>query len=308
MTQLRRKALLRANLQYWLEDLLLREGLYKNVSVGEVNYNSQDISRLAPVEDPSYSTGQVWQSAFKNWVYESGISPSDTGIAPPTLASGITVNGTFYPEATTSGAFAHYIDYPNGRVVFKSPILSTSLVQGEFAFKEVTVDFADSFDNERVDLLTETAYKDNPQQTGVQIYPDKRSRTLPAVWIDILRRDNTGHELGSKSLISDFTGIFHVWGRDTYLRDIIEDILGDAERDVILGLNFNNAPYPLLSKGRRNPAFTSYSQMVNQCTTILPQYFWRRIYLESVEPEKDSSLFEIERTRVNFVARIYPVY
>ena len=308
MTRLRRKALLRTNLQLWLNDILLREGLYKNVATGETNYNGFDISAMIPVEDESYVQGQVWQSAFKNWVYESGIPSPSSGVAPPLVASGVTVNGTFYPEATTSGAFAHDIDFPNGRVVFQSPIPVGSVVQGEFSFKEVTVDFADSFDNERVDLLTETAFKDNPQQTGVQIYPDKRSRTLPAIWIDILRRDNSGHEIGSKSLISDFTGIFHVWGRDSYLRDVVEDILADSERDVIIGIDFNNAPFPLLSRGRRNPAWTNYATVIQECQTIVPENFYRRIYLESLEPEKDSSLFEIERTRVNFVARIYPVY
>lgn len=303
MTKLRRKTLLKSNLEYWLNDKLLREGLYRNVTLGETGPDGIDISRLVPIsDDEDFNNGQVWQSAFKNWVYESGIPSSVSGVAPPTVASGVTVNGTFYPEATTSGSFAHFIDFPNGRVVFLSPILTSSNVQADFAHKEVTVDFAERFDNERLDLLTETQIKDNPQQSGVTAYPQKQQRTLPAIWIDFLSRDNDGYELGSKSLVSDFQGVFHVWGRDSFIRDVIEDIVNDTHRDVILGIDFNTAPYPLLHKGRRNPAWPGYAELAR----VHSPHFWRRIYIEETNPRKDKALFEVERTQVRFTARIYP--
>jgi hypothetical protein len=303
MALMRRKTLLKSNLEYWLNDKLLREGLYRNISIGDADVYSMDMSKLVPIsDDEDFKDGQVWQSAFKNWVYESGIPSSVSGVAPPTVASGISVNGTFYPEATTSGAFAHFIDFPNGRVVFLSPILTSSLVQGDFAHKEVTVDFAERFDNERMDLLTETAIKDNPQQTGVVTYPSKEQRTLPAIWIDFLDRENDGYELGSKSLVSDFNGVFHVWGRDGFLRDVVEDIVNDTHRDVILGIDFNTAPFPLLSKGRRNPAYPGYAELAR----IHSPHFWRRIYMEETNPRKDKPLFEIERTQVRFRVRIFP--
>lgn len=303
MTQLRRKTLLKSNLEYWLNDKLLRNGLYRNISVGQVNAYGNDESLLVPItSDEDFQDGQVWQSAFKNWVYESGIPSSISGVAPPIVASGVTVNGTFYPEATTSGAFEHFIDFPNGRVVFLSPIGLASTIQAEFAHKEVTVDFAERFDNERLDLLIETQIKDNPQQTGVAAYPSKDQRTLPAIWIDFLARENDGYELGAKSLVSDFLGVFHVWGRDSFIRDVVEDIVNDTHRDVILGIDFNTAPYPLLSKGRRNPAWPGYAELAR----IHSPHFWRRIYIEETNPRKDSALFEIERTQVRFKARIYP--
>jgi len=302
MALLRRKSLLRTNLQLWLEDKLLREGLYSTVSSGLPNGYGQDTSVMTPLDDePGTSLGQVWQSAYKNWVYESGIPPSVSGIAPPIVASGITVDSVFYPD-TTVGAFAHYIDYPNGRVVFDTPISTNSVVQGEFSFKEVTVDFADRFDNERMDLLTETTFKDNPQQSDVQNYPLKRNRTLPAIWIEILSRKNDGYELGSKSLVSDFMGMLHIWSRDTYLMDLVEDILADAHRDVLIGINFNTAPFPLLSKGRRNPAWPGYAAQAR----LWQPWTWQRIYLDNMETEQDKPLFEVERMRVKFMARIYP--
>lgn len=297
-----RKSLLQSNLQFWLEDKLLTQGLYRNVAVGEVDGQGRDVSLLISVpDDEDFQLGQVWQSAFKNWVYESGITPVDTGVAPPTLVSGVTVNGTFYPDSTV-GAFEHFVDYPNGRIVFTSAIAVNSTVQASFGYKEVTVDFADRFDNERMDLLIETSIKDNPQQSGIQAYPSKDNRTLPAVWIDLQRRENDGYELGSKSLVSDFFGIFHVWARDRWLADIIEDILNQTHRDVLLGIDFNTAPFPLISRGRKNPVWTQYSDYAR---TGSP-HFWRRVYLDEIGSRKDRSLFEIQRTRVTFQARIYP--
>ena len=230
MVTLGRRSLLESNLQFWLENKLLTEGLYRNISTGQIDFYSRDLSRLLPVTDEDYADGRVWQSAFKNWVYESGIMPTQSGLAQPTVASGVTVNSMFHPD-TTVGPFAHFVDYPNGRVVFDSPVVTSSIVQVTFAYKEVTVDFADRFDNERMDLLIETALKDNPEATGVQAYPNKENRTLPAVWIDILRRENDGYELGSKSLVSDFFGVFHVWSRDRWIRNAVVEILNEAHRD-----------------------------------------------------------------------------
>lgn len=297
-----RKSLLEANLQFWLENKLLVNGAYKTVDVGDTDFYGRDQSAMIPITGhPTYGDNRVWQSPFKNWVYESGITPLETGVATPVVASGVTVNGTFYPD-TTVGAFAHYIDYPNGRVVFDSAIPAGSLVQGAFSYKMVTVDFAEKLDNERIDLLIQTSIKDNPPQSGVQDYPMEDNRTLPAIWIDVLRRENDGYELGSKSLVSDFFGVLHVWTNDRWSRNLIEDILDDTHRDVILGINFNEAPFPLLHRGRRNPAWTTYSDMAR----VHGPYFWRRIYLDEIGSRKDKPLFEIERTRVTFQARIFP--
>jgi len=297
-----RKSLLESNIQFWLENKMLTEGLYRNISEAQVDFYARDLSLLLPVtSDPDYQDGQVWQSAFKNWVYESGIVPVQTGIVPPTLVSGVTVNGTFYPDSTVGG-FAHFVDFPNGRIIFNSPISTASIVRTSFAYKEVTVGFAEELDNERMDLLIETAIKDNPRQSGVQSYPSRDNRTLPAIWIDVLRRENDGYELGSKSLVSDFYGVLHIWARDRWMRNIVEDILNDAHRDVLLGIDFNSAPFPLLHRGRRNPAWSKYSDYAN----VYSNFFWRRIYLDEIGCKKDKPLFEIERTRLTFQARIYP--
>lgn len=301
---LKSKALIKENLRLWLEDTLLREGLYRTVNVGDSTIYGADKSQLLAVSDASYMDGQVWQSAFKNWVYESGIPSPASGVAPPIVASGVSVGGTHYAEASTTGTYAHLIDRQNGRVIFDSAIPTGTLVQASFSFKEVTVDFADRFDNEQQSLLVETAYKDNPAQTGLVVYPDKDEKTLPAVWIDMIGRTNDNYELGNRSLIADYDVVFHVWSRDPYYKDLVDDVLTESEQKVIIGIDFNSAPFPLLWRNKRNPNWIQYSTYAQ----IWHPNSWRRMYLEDVTSQKDPPLFEIERQRVSCVVRVYPVF
>lgn len=305
----RAKPLVKANLKLFLEDLFLRNGYYHNITVGLSDVYGNDLSRMMPGDvvypepDPvSFTPNKVWQSAFKNWVHEDNIPSSESGVLPPTVCSGVTVGGTFYPQATTVGAFAHNIDFPNGRIIFDTALGGNPIVQAEFSYKTVLVDGANIFENERRPLLIETAYKDNPRATGVDVYPGVDARTLPAVFIDLLRRENSGYELGTRAPVKDFFGVFHVWSRDEYLRDLIEDVISDEFRQVLLGIDFNTAPDPLLAFGYKNPAFPGYQALANQWGP----HFWHRIYIEDVSPRKDTPLYEVERSRIDFNVRVYP--
>jgi hypothetical protein len=299
------RALVRSNLQFWLEDTLLREGLYVNVNNPQTDIYGNDISLLIPINnDPTYPSGTVFQSAFKNWVYESGITVTESGLLPPIVCSGVTVGGTFRAHDSGhpnfSAAHVHTIDFPNGRVIFSNP--QSSPVNASFAYKVVTVDHADSFENENRPLLIETAYKDNPLQTGVQIYPSAQSRTLPAIWIEMGDRSSNGYELGSSSLIASYRGVLHIWSRDNFTSDLVEDILAKAQHSVIIGIDFNRASYPLNEYGDKEPSFTSYDEMAD----IYHSLRWRRIYLDEVKTRQQPSLYEVQRTRVDFLVRIYP--
>jgi len=301
MATMGKKSLFKSNIEYWLNDLVLRAGLYTNISVGQVDTYGNNISQLIPTSDPSHA-GSVYQSAFKNWVYESGIPAPQSGIAPPTVASGVTVNGSFYPEASTTGTYQHFIDWPNGRVVFANTIPAGDTVEADFAYNNITIDFASKLNNENKPLLIETNLKDNPPQSGVDSYPQKNSITLPAIFIDVLKRSSKGYELGDKSLVADFFGVFHIWTRDDFYRDILEDLLAETQHDVIFGINFNNAPYPFVAHGRRNPSWPGYSALAD----VHGPYFWRRIYMDMSEANKNPPLFEVERSSIKFNVKVYP--
>lgn len=300
-----RKTLLKSNLKLWLNDLFIRKGLYISISTGEVGIYSRDLSRMIALNDDTFPVdNSIYQSAFKNWVHEENVSSSESGVAAPVIASGVTVDGTFYLTATTSGTFAHLIDYPNGRVIFDTPLAGSPVVQGQFSYKTVTIDSASIFNNENNPIQIETALKDNPQQSGVESYPTSDMRVLPAIFIDILSRDSFPYELGTRDAVASYDGVFHLWTRDEYIGDIIEDILSEEHRQVLLGIDFNIAPDPLLREGNKNPSFTSYAAFAN----VHSPQFWRRIYLDSIRIQKDSALFEVERTSIRFTALVYPIF
>ena len=308
---MRTKGLIKQNVKLFLEDLLLRDGYFTNVSVGELDEHLRDLSRLMPGDqvypEPDFIStfpNRVFQSAFKNWVHEDGIPSPASGIAGPIVASGVTVNGTFYPTATTSGLFEHSIDFPNGRIIFQTPLPGSPVVQAAFAYKGFLVDSADIFDNEKRPVLIETALKDNPQVTGVVEYPSWDARTLPFVLVDVLSRQNSGHELGDRGPIRDYFGVFHVWARDEHIRDEIEEVISDQYRQVLVGIDFNRAPDPLLAHGAKNPNFPGYSTLAVEWGP----FPWQRIYLEELNPKKDTPLYEVERSRVDFNIRVYPIY
>jgi len=306
MPRLRRKALVKSNLDLWLNNLFLKDGFFTDVSTGETDVYSRDISEMINVSDFSYADGRVWQSAFKEWVHESGIIPTESTTTPPLVASGVTVDGVFYPKDSAAPgfnpAFSHALDYRNGRVIFDTPITLTSTVQGEFSYKEITVALAATFENEQKEFYFETAYKDNPYQTGVITFPEENSRTLPMVMIDVTQMSYDSYELGNASNRLDLQGSLIVWARDDYTRDQIEDLVGSQEHVVALGIDFNTAPYPLDYRNDKNLAFSSYDTLAN----LGSPHFWRRIYIDEIDSRRVTPFYNIERTQINFLIRVYP--
>lgn len=306
MPRLREKSLVKSNIELWLNNELLTDGFYQTVTAGATNLYGENISQLIEVADESWPDNCVWQSPFKEWVYESGIIPAWSGIAPPIIASGVTVDGVFYPRHSYmpgyNAAFAHYIDYRNGRVLFQNPIAAASNVQASFSYKMVGTDFADSFEAEEKDLIIETSYKDNPLQSGTITYPARDSKVLPMIFIDLRDRSSTGYELGHKSLIASFNGSLHIWSRDAHVKDLLEDLFASKQRDVLLGTNFNLAPFPLDHFNDKNGPYTQWSDY----QSMWNQYFWHRIYIDNVSTQPGSKLKNIQRSRIDFTVVVYP--
>lgn len=299
MPVLRRKTLTKVNLEMWLNHIFIQDGFYNNISRGETDFYGNDLSELSSTtDDPTFPLpGQVWQSAFKEWVHESGVASTAAGAAAPIIASGVYVNGTFFPKQSGIS-----IDYRNGRAIFDTPISANSVVQADFSYKDISVDFADEFEGETRPLLVETSFKDNPWQTGVTTYPSYNARTLPLVLIDFQSVESEPYEIGNGTQIMTLRGSFHIWTRDSMMKDMIEESLIEREPTVVLGINFNTTPFPLTSIGDKNPSFTSYSTYAD----IWSPNFWRRIYLDGLEQIKDPPLHNIDRSRIQFEAKVYP--
>jgi hypothetical protein len=128
-----------ANLAAYLQWNLLGTCAFSNV-----NYNTSGsygglASKLRLAKHSNYTNGQVWEGFRKQWIWQSGIDAS----VQPINISGVKVNGTFHPTSGV-GAFAHTIDYPNGRIIFNSAISQSATVLVEYSYNYYQVYTADN--------------------------------------------------------------------------------------------------------------------------------------------------------------------
>ena len=136
---------LQDNVVEFLEWSLLQKGNYFNVTLNEENNNGDDYSRLRLSSSTNYASGQAWEGFRSNWVWQSGISYNPPPLVGHDTAnpgiSGIYVDDIFY-STSTSGEYAHKIDYYNGRVIFDDPIPTGSKIQAEYSYKYINVLYA----------------------------------------------------------------------------------------------------------------------------------------------------------------------
>lgn len=122
----------------------LDKGGYVNIQSPSSGMYGGNKHLLKPVTDSAYTANTVWQTYRQNLVWETGISRS----TQPISISGIYKGSQFLPFSynATSGYYVgsgYRLDYPNGRVIFNSPVPATSVVSMNYSHKWVKVDRAE---------------------------------------------------------------------------------------------------------------------------------------------------------------------
>ena len=216
---------------------LLEKGNYYNVNLGELSQTNQDYSRLKPATNSNHPAGKIWEGFRKNWVWQSGVSYNPpplvgTNNAKPGI-SGVYVNNTFYPS-TTSGTYAHKVDYYNGRVIFDNPIPTGSIVKAEYSYKYINIVYANS-----LPWLREIQYKtlDVPSdfisnnKGNFNLPPENRVQ-LPAIAVELVpRRTLRGYQLGGGKYV-DTDILFHCLAEDEFTRNKLVDIVSLNEKTI----------------------------------------------------------------------------
>ena len=82
---------LESNLKSYLDWGMLGIGGWFNVNIPTSGAWGGTFDQLRVVDDPSYTLGQVWETARKDWVWETGVAY--TGGSPIDI-SGVYVNST----------------------------------------------------------------------------------------------------------------------------------------------------------------------------------------------------------------------
>jgi hypothetical protein len=246
---------------------LLEKGNYFNVNKGETAPNGQDMSKLTLAPNDSYASGQVWEGFRGNWVWQSGINPSDmdapiVGTNPDNPGiSGVYINGNFEPTSGV-GQYSHHVDYFNGRVIFDSAIPTGSVVQAEFSYKYINVVYANNVPWLR-EVQTGT---DEPSTTNAWDTLPEAKLQLPAIAIEIspVRRFK-GYQLGGGQWV--YTDVLvHCIAEDDQTRNMLVDIVSLQNDKSVYTINSDElnaqSGYPINEYGSPVPSALHYPEII----------------------------------------------
>lgn len=252
---------------------LLEKGNYFNVTRGELSPSGQDYSRLRLSSNDNYSLGKVWEGFRKNWVWQSGLSFSPAPIVGTNNTkpgiSGVYINDIFYPS-TTSGTYAHYVDYTNGKIIFNNAIPSGSKVQAEHSYKWINVVYADAVPwlNEVQNKTLEPGNTFLQKDKGMYNIPPEARLQLPAIAIELVpNRTFKGYQLGGGQWV--YTDVlFHCIAEDEYTRNKLVDIVSlQSDKNIELfnsNLINSSGAFPIDYRGTPVSGALRYPDLVDK--------------------------------------------
>lgn len=213
------------NIKAFLDWAFLGIGAWSDVSIPTSGAYGGTWHNLVVIDEPSYLPGQAWQTARKDLVYETGVSCYTGG--EPIHISGVYIDGVF--KETGDATYAHYYDYPNGRVIFSNPVSTTAEVAMNYSYRGIQVYIANDapwwdelqYESYRVD---DTHFATSASGTWA-IFNQHRVQ-LPAVVVEtVARRRSHGYELGNSALVIQQDCLFHILAETRWERNQILDIL-----------------------------------------------------------------------------------
>lgn len=229
---------------------------------------------LIPVEDPSYDNGQVWETARKDWVWETGVEYQDGTGSQPIDISGVYVNNTLY--TTGHATYSHYYDYSLGRVIFNTAISTTANVELNYSYRWVQVYIADNAPWWQ-ELQYGSFQTNDPQFTSGSgewsLFASNRVQ-LPAIVLECVpRRSSYPYELGNHAVVMEQDILFHVLAETRHDRNQLIDVLcSQTDRTIWLYDSENVASdgvQGLDYRGMLNPNASMYNNLVED-------YRWKR--------------------------------
>lgn len=240
---------------------------------------------LRRVDDVRYAAGRVWEGFRNNWVHENL-----TGVPiEPIQFSGIYINNVFYPTGTT-GPYAYKVNYPEGRIIFDSPIQLNSSIRCEYAYKLVKFDFTDQQWFKHVQFDSQNAdNKPFAVSSGFLLVNPQNKIQLPAVIIgsapNVMLRP---YEMGNLSRIHNQDVDFHILAETDFDRKQIHDIIINQFQKSVYTLNYKNMSasgvFPLGRDGDINPSGLNYKQLMESDAFLGP-----KMYLENIRSREIAS-------------------
>lgn len=243
-------------LKEWISWSFLKIGAWSNVTTGTSGVYGGNFSVLHKVHDSNYTDGTVYQAIRKDFIWETGINYiSNTGTHNP-LSIQIYANNTGITTGTAG--FFHYIDYPNGRVVFNTVQSSNIVFRAQYSIRaiqtylsaeqnwwyEVNYNSFNTADLQWMQNLT----------SGDYALAGSNRIQLPAVIIESTSRSNAlPFELGTLTTKNYQDVLLHILSENCYERNNIADIFR-LQKDKIIVLPdiskiYSSGLFPLDERG-----------------------------------------------------------
>lgn len=289
---------LRANLISFFDWGFLENKNYENVRIPSSGQYGGSKHKLELTKDPRYSNGCVWQANRSNWVWQSGLPHTSIQV------SGVNVNNTFYP-LNTSGAYSHYVDYKNGRIIFNSPISTSATVTAEYSPKNINVIDANevSFFKQVQDgsFRLDNPNFSNPSSGTWAITPDNRVQ-LPLVGVEVTSAMSLQpYQIGMGQIVNTKV-VFHVAAEDPKIASRIVAQLAYQNDSTLTTFNVNsisqNNLSPLNYKGSIASGALTHPQMVNA-------YPNRKIYLTNFQSPEGQWINNLYYVPVEFTTQVF---
>lgn len=282
--------ILESNFKTFFDWSFLQIGAWFDAKIspsGTIYGGSNPMCQLILVDDPSYTSGRVWQGIRKDWVWENTAS---FGSGNPISISGAYVNNTLIPYS--SGTFS--INYPEGRIVFDTPIAKTSKVKVNHSYRYIqTYRASDSpwFNILQYPSMDNSSKDIQQKSNGEWSIAGNHRIQLPAIVIDPVPRSRSRpYEIGNTSLWIEQDIAFYVLAENKNDRNKILDIIR-LQQDLTIqlydtNLLTQNEDYPLDYNGdlKNNPLMYP---------NIIQNYPWKKCFIKNI------SLFDMDSTTPN---------
>lgn len=230
------------NIRTMYEYGLIELGAYTNVSF---EGSTSGYSVLQRSYDPRYGgEGRVYEGFGGSWVWEPDVA-NVASLDDPIIASGVWVNNVFQPSSGV-GAYAHTLDFRNGRVIFDSAINSSDQVKCEYCIRDVEVYVANTPNWKRFLGDLRDRYYDiaDHSPSGLTIKLKEDRVWLPCIVIDIDFNQSEGLQLGGGEK-ETFSLIYHIFSDYPFATQRISDVIANQHDRVIDLYNTNEIP-PML--------------------------------------------------------------
>lgn len=260
---------LEANLKTWFDWAFLRAGAWTNVVTPTEGAFGGDFSTLRRVDDPSFTSGTVYESARKDWVWETGVDYQDTTDTTQNPISPAII------RVNTVVTVPDHINYPLGRVVFTTAQPPSAVVQASYSYRYAQVYRADDvpwwqelqYRSHRVD----DTHFSQTEDKGVWAVGSQHRVQMPCVILEAVpRATSRPYQLGDGSAWVEQDVLVHILAESRNDRNKLVDVFR-GQFDTTIWLFDNdlvavNSDYPLDHRGEIVDSGQNYPALIDSVT------------------------------------------